>query len=566
MGSKDDKWHQTLYEMLMDYLDERRWYGTESEKNKKSIATINLILCSDGIYRKGKDCYFPTTEIEEDSRYPRVAKRVYISGKERKEKAFKFLNEVGVREVDDKVEIEAILEENYLQDAIDKKDFRPDINHIRLFAEFVKKHPEHVEIFREYYIFKLEGSKWGKPRAVYLDAPFMATGLREWHEALGESRILSALSDEYEKCDIKVEEIGRFAEKLGASISLSIEKTGFITKEDFSIPQLRNFLSSPSVSKSQLVWRTIIKLDTNWSRYSKAHLGRDRSKLVDDLITAKWVPQKTVDEGYEFVHPRDAKAERLPEGFEYQAGWQWLHDIEFGLSIQEQQKTERQEQERQTEAYKQKEEVARELGFDSPEEAVEMARLKKEDLEGYKQWKERSSTKKERPTFPVRLVDNPEQRQKNLDKRHSAAPRKKYVERPRSTRVTKNKIDPNTWLRKQYINEAAQMICQICEEEMPFKKRDGEYYFEAVELFTEDVALPKEDEAQYLALCPVCAAKYKEFVKNDRSEMIDLREAIINAKDCEIPVTLGDTRTSIHFVETHCQDVKGILARRKNIY
>jgi hypothetical protein len=92
MGSKDDKWHQTLYEMLMDYLDEHRWHGPELENKIKSIATINLILCSDGIYRKGKDCYFPTTKVEEDRKYPRVVKRVYTTGKEKREKVFKFLN------------------------------------------------------------------------------------------------------------------------------------------------------------------------------------------------------------------------------------------------------------------------------------------------------------------------------------------------------------------------------------------------------------------------------------------------------------------------------------------
>lgn len=39
---------------------------------------------------------------------------------------------------------------------------------------------------------------------------------------------------------------------------------------------------------------------------------------------------------------------------------------------------------------------------------------------------------------------------------------------------------------------------------MPFKKRNGEYYFEAVEIFN-DISI--EHAALHLALCSVCAAK-----------------------------------------------------------
>lgn len=52
-------------------------------------------------------------------------------------------------------------------------------------------------------------------------------------------------------------------------------------------------------------------------------------------------------------------------------------------------------------------------------------------------------------------------------------------------RTSGNGIDPATWLRNNYTNAAGQMICQICKDEMPFKKRNGEYYFEAVEIFND---------------------------------------------------------------------------------
>jgi hypothetical protein len=593
MSSKDDKWHQTFYATLMEYLDERR-FGVEAENRKKSIAAINLICCSDGVYRKGKDCFFPTADVEKDHKYPRVKKGVYASGKERNQKAYKLFETIGVREVNKKAEIEVILEEKYSQNAIESKTFKPDINHIKIFADFIEKYPEEAGLLREHHIFKTKDSRWRKPPGIYLDSPFMDTGLREWHDVMGESTRWIALSDEYKKCGLEPDKVGKLAAKLGALISLPIERTkvshehpewlhlimngggrntGYGTDEDYFIPHLKEFLASPSISKSRLVWFALVKLDNRWSQYSKVYfsvnassLAQAKSTLVHDLMTAKWIPQKKTDEEYEFVSPHNAIVERLPDGFEYQTGWQWLRDIGFGANIQARKKAEQQELERQTEAYQQKEDVAKELGFDSSEEAAEIARLKKEDPEGYEQWRKRSTDQKKRPSFPTRSVGNPEQRQKNLDKKLSGAPKKKYETKARSTRTTKKKIDPNTWLRNQYTNDSDEMICQICEDEMPFKKRNDEYYFEAVELFTGDIALPKEYEAQYLALCPVCAAKYKEFVKNDRSEMIELRESIISTEDCEIPITLGDTRTSIRFVETHFHDIKHILEERKNTY
>ncbi|MBN4073276.1 hypothetical protein JYT23_00405 [Mariprofundus ferrooxydans] len=106
------------------------------------------------------------------------------------------------------------------------------------------------------------------------------------------------------------------------------------------------------------------------------------------------------------------------------------------------------------------------------------------------------------------------------------------------------------------------MICQICKEEMPFKKNDGEYYFEEREILSRD-HLPKEHEAQHLALCPLCAAKYKYFIlnpKNDKEQLriIDeLKQAEIGA--LSIPISLGETKTTLRFVETHLADLKTIL-------
>ena len=70
---------------------------------------------------------------------------------------------------------------------------------------------------------------------------------------------------------------------------------------------------------------------------------------------------------------------------------------------------------------------------------------------------------------------------------------------------------------------------------------------------------PKEQEEQFLALCPLCAAMYKEFVKRDEEAMKNLKNALMHADSFAVPLALGELDTSIKFVETHYIDIKTIL-------
>ena len=200
-----------------------------------------------------------------------------------------------------------------------------------------------------------------------------------------------------------------------------------------------------------------------------------------------------------------------------------------------------------------KREHATELGVSL--EDIEFLKNHRDEVE---QLKAALADRKERPTFPTRPVANPERRQERVGEQLSDAPDKEYEKRERSVRTTNGAIDPITWLRNQYTNEADQMVCQICKEEMPFRKRDGAHYFEKKEVLSRKY-LPKEHEAQYLALCPLCAAMYEEFVKSDDDAMADLKTKLVSTEDCDVPITLGDQETSIRFVETHHHDLKVII-------
>jgi hypothetical protein len=202
-------------------------------------------------------------------------------------------------------------------------------------------------------------------------------------------------------------------------------------------------------------------------------------------------------------------------------------------------------------------------------ELAEQAGIPTEDIdllkrypEEFKQWKAQMVAPEEKPVFPKRTVTNPERRQERLTEQLDGSPKKEYEDRERSVRATKGAIDPSLWLREQYTNEDGQMVCQICKKEMPFRKRNDEHYFEAVEAFFQD-HFPMEHEAQFLALCPLCAAMYKELVKKDEPAMTDLRKALLNMDSLEAPLSLGDLETSIEFVETHFQDIRTILEEQE---
>lgn len=162
------------------------------------------------------------------------------------------------------------------------------------------------------------------------------------------------------------------------------------------------------------------------------------------------------------------------------------------------------------------------------------------------------------PEFPTDQSKNPSNRDTQTRKQYAEAPGRESDIRNRSVRTSRSSVDPQVSLRSLYTNDDQQLVCQICKDEMPFKKRNGEYYFEAVEVLNGD-HLSKEHEAQFLALCPVCAAMYKEFVQRNPDAMAQVASLLLASQEPEIPLQLGDLKTSIRFVDIHFRDLKTIL-------
>ena len=558
LKKKTYEWHRRFYVLLLDELERDGSY---------KLRNLRIIRCSDKKYRIGMNCYFPSDGVERDESMPRVAKDLYSSGKDKdqQDKVRKFLEKIGVREVGEKERIEAILRDRY---NIWERSARK-IQDIKRFIDFVEQYPGQANMFKNYSIFKLTDGKWGKPSEVYLDSPFYETGLSAYYEALGDDaqrRTFSfslhhgndvqrwALSEEYKNCGVSAEKIGKFAEAVGARTKLCAKKqdvswkhpaklkeyrdriTHYEIGRDYDIPEFDVLLNEHDLRKSRLIWNTMNELpdDCLKAEYrpnASSCTRKGNSTLVHRLIEKNWVPQ--VENGEEkFVKPSEAVEELLPESFLslYRLRAKWLEAVEFGKSRRDREEQERREKEQATQEYQHKEEAAKSIGFDSVEQAQELAEVNKEDPEAVKEFLQQQKAKKQRPTFPERASNNPDRRQRRVEEQLDSSPEKEYELQERSVRTSRGAVVPKIDLREQYTNDSGEMVCQICEKEMPFKKRDGEYYFEAVEALSKDY-FSKEYEAQSIALCPLCAAMYKEFVKRDEDAMKELHNVL---KDSEI--------------------------------
>ena len=173
----------------------------------------------------------------------------------------------------------------------------------------------------------------------------------------------------------------------------------------------------------------------------------------------------------------------------------------------------------------------------------------------------RRSEENSRPEFPTRAPVDPQRRAGKVGERVDAAAAKTYEPRQRSVRTSSPSNDPGVWLTGLYTNADGQMVCQMCAWEMPFKHRNSdEYYFEAVQIADD---LDKEYHALYLALCPLCAAKYRELVKRKgvASEAIAAFLDAVKSKPegLIVPVDMGREQATVQFVETHLRDLADAL-------
>ncbi|WP_334545049.1 sacsin N-terminal ATP-binding-like domain-containing protein [Rhizobium leguminosarum] len=556
LSGKAVEWHQSFYAMLFREL--------EPEGELYQLRDVKLVLLEDGSYATGLKCYFPAADGSQQDGLPRANAAVFTSGKSKRQQqdARRFLEEIGVREVGEREQVEVILAQRYTREA-EIPAYSTYIRDLRRFIALVEKEPDAASLFSNSYIFERAIDDWACPEDVFLDLPIVETGLRHFYEALGEEAAVFRLADRYSNCGISAKKLAAFSKAVGAITELKPESTtcyqnpawSYLASvggerhtspinRDYHISGLEDLFGVPSVELSSLVWRTMCALPAD-GRYFRAVYRRNASsgshqapsQLVYQLRNAAWVPQ---GEG-EFVRPAEASSSLLPPGFAIDPGWGWLKAIEFGT-----------EQRKKSEQSQRRQELAREIGFedeDSLERARRFAALKPEVQAQVLDELERKTLFE----LPEREPSNPERRAERVGGLAANAPERLTEQRTRSVSVGREAVKEETaeYLRQQY-ESGGEMTCQICKGPMPFRLDDGRPYFEKVEFLPE---LGRRHFQNYLALCPNHAAMYAH--TNGSAEF--LKDGFLEVECNEIEVIIAQRDETIYFTRTHIADLKAVI-------
>ncbi|NLC58917.1 MAG: hypothetical protein GX774_18940 [Armatimonadetes bacterium] len=313
---------------------------------------------------------------------------------------------------------------------------------------------------------------------------------------------------------------------------------------DAQIDGLEYALKHPTPSRARLVWDVlkqnaeliggIIETATRQD-YSNACRGWRGSRVGSLCAEHAWLP----DRSGEFHRPCDLSVEDLPD--EFDADFAEVLGVEMSAPLPSDAKAEPEDVARDALA-----QAADDLGV-----SVEDLKKIRENPDDFRAW----VSAQRKPTFPVVAPRQPAIRAGKVVESAVASPEKEYEMRSRSVRTTAGYTneDRDTYLRDLYTNMDGQMVCQICQNEMPFRRKDGEYYFEVVACVS-DAA--REHYQNYLALCPTCAAKFHHSNYTSASE---LRQAVVSAPELDVPVVLDHVEHSIRFVETHLLDLRVVL-------
>ena len=558
LGKKDPDWHQALYSWLFSEIRHR--------DDMVPLQNARIVLLQDGKHEVGSDCHFPDdSSSDNDHLIRRVDSRAYSSGsnKTQQSNARKFLEDIGVRTVGEAEVVESILKARYVlyQNSISNDNRVADLER---FIRLVENEPKRSDLFQTFLIFESSHWFWAQPNSIYIDNPFQDTGLTAYY-ACYKGQNVHSLSDWYKSSPIPVERIAKFAIATGAVKELAV--TDAKCKEnpdwlylrdapgdrvtvgrqdtDFTIPGLKSLLASPSIERSQLLWRTMCAprvnqncLEATYKKSKSVDSRKARSQLVHELALAAWIPQT----GGRFVKPSEACQEHLPHGFAFDPGWKWIKAIGFGS-----------EAARLTAEFQRKRAVAKELGFeddDALERAQRFASLSPEDQERLlAELEMRTNT-----DLPEHESNNPARRAEREAQEAKEAQGREFEIRSRSVSKWGAKIKKVTrpFLMGEYTNGEQELVCQICKRPMPFRLKEGSYYFEAVQLLPE---LKKFHRPNYLALCPNHAAMF--WHANDERE--SLGDLIRTADGTSVPVTLAGESHQIYFTQVHLDALRTVL-------
>ena len=486
------------------------------------------------------------------------------SGRSRGKDVEQFLRRVGVKDVDEKAYLQAIIRSQYVGDN-PRPNRERHLQHMRRFLRWWKEHNE-VSLFADKAIVRAGlDAAYHDANAVYFGAPYFNSALDKVYDGTVEGRDRVALWDGYDK--LKRKDLVEFLTECGVEDSLSVvyskipythphhydlkhsfgstRHMGTGTDVDYKIEALDGLLDRHDPAISRIIWDAVKPhggsvMAASYSPNQSRSAIQKPSTLAIALRDAAWIPTKDGT----LRRPRDIAPAGLAAGYTVGGNEAWLQAIGFG-----------EEQRKRSDQHKARLKAGELIGLNADLiEKLEglpplaLAALN-EDLA-----RKLDARAYEQVEFPERETRDPDRRAARLAARAQHAPAKTYEVRERSVRTsnTESRATARSYLEDHYTTPLGDMVCQGCQQKMPFLLPDGSPYFEASDLLN---GMTTEHAETHLAMCPVCAAKWR--YANPMTDP-ELRLLIAAATLPEMDVTLAGESVRLRFTQVHLDDIRTV--------
>lgn len=582
------EWYKSIYTLLSPVRD---------NFDLNPLSECNIVCSKNNRLLKPSEVKFvDDATVILDKRFEEVNKLVYDQKKSGKSEARLFLEAIGV-EVFSKNDAQAIKDErrrDNLQHKLESLTDRDDIIAItKLVISYVNANNNsdlHLNLDVPFVLGK--SGKLIKPSECYLDSPYIKTGFvcaeHIHHKTAVNTLYRDKLSNKELECFIKILiQNDAFASfKIIAIENLRgnkeyyelMERPKYISREtcsdrqDWIIRDLDLYLALKNYNIALLVWTAIMNereqyyiIDQKYVAYrqwQQRGFTTSDSQVVQILRDTAWIPD--VDGNYR--KPSEVSQNSLGKAFHIDLDSPFLDAIEFGKEENERRKQLEEEERRRTSEYQQKEYAANVFGYDvdTLEEKLRKAELyERAEAEG------RIAPKVD-IVEPTANTNNPEKRAAAAIETTINADDRTYEQKTRSVRTSQTKNEATTMLRRLYTNHDDEMSCQCCGNELPFKKKNGEYYFVTLELdnaggefFTKETPYP------YIACCPNCAAMFNEHIihcsssENRISDLLNIIESNATIKKPNgnevVQIIMDGKIFNLTFVQKHIIDIRAAL-------
>ncbi len=440
-------------------------------------------------------------------------------------------------------------------------DFTEHLRDLRLFMQYFDTYPQDRAQFKNVTLFMGDGLEgncyWVTANQLVIDAPYEATGLA----ALRPDKY--RLAERYKG---KVAGVCEFVKTLGAISTLQVEsariwankqleprwrwprETPYGTRDDWDLREFDEIVRSKDPILLRSLWdlgcrEQSSKATAIYRANGSSEVHRFASQIAQRMSSVAWV----LDRFGDLRSPKSMTTQDLPDGWPMPEPNSLALTIGFAAEARSHD-AERMLRRTQAESFGISLEVAEEVATLDEGEQQELA--------------EHIRQMKKRREFPSGVSADPVRRAEIVGNDASSAPEHRTEMRERSVAagaLAETKALADQYLRAQYTDDEGATFCQSCHQAADFKVSD-QWYFEKVQFLLRRQHLHHQN---FLALCPLCAVKYKYVRHPDDDGLLAILTDLVipaGAGTVVLPIALNGKRVELKFTGKHAVDLKAVLS------